>query len=354
MTFLGEALSVARQANGITQDQLAQQAGITQAALSRYEHDLREPSDEVLENLADKLGITPELLRRGQRIGGAMAVDAHMRRRATANVGSWRRLEARLNMHRLHTHQLMEEVAIRTNSTIPTVDPIDVEPSEAAAITRMQWRLPVGPVRNLVTWIESAGCLVIEEDFGTHRVDGLSQWIDSHPVILINAAMPTDRKRLTLAHELGHLVLHADTITSDPEGEANQFAAEFLMPAAMIRPELKRLTLGQLQDLKRVWMVSMQALIERAHSLGVLNSPDRTRLYKQLSARGWRKKEPISELLPHETPALPTSIGTALRERGLSPEEIDRIAGYSGPNPNNPFQPSTHDTPPPGRHLKAV
>jgi Zn-dependent peptidase ImmA (M78 family)/transcriptional regulator with XRE-family HTH domain len=344
---LGEALRVARRAGGVTQEELAERVGITQAALSRYENDLREPSAETVAAFAEALGVTPKLLLSGQRIWGAMAVDAHMRRRATAPATAWRRLEARLNMYRLHTRQLMDEVSLRADLTIPLVDPVEADPDTAARMTRMQWRLPTGPVRNLTRWLESAGCVVIEEDFGTTRVDGLSQWVADYPVILVNARCPTDRKRLTLAHELGHLVLHSEHMTADPEQGANAFAAEFLMPADMIRPELRNLTLGKLHDLTRVWMVSMQALIERAWHLKLLKATDRTRLYKQIGARGWRTREPVSDELPPERPRLPQEIGEALAARGLTVDEIAHIAGFSGPSDQNPFQP-------PERHLHAL
>lgn len=348
MSYLGEALSVARRAKGITQEELAHRAEITQAALSRYENDLREPASDVVEKLAKVLGITPMLLTRGQRLGGAMAADAHMRRRATASARDWRRLEAKLNMYRLHTHQLMDEVALRSERPVPSVDPMEVSPDAAARLTRMQWRLPVGPVRELIGWLEAAGCVVIEEDFGTARVDGLSQWVGAHPLMLVNSRTPTDRKRLTLAHELGHLVMHSDIFTPDPEAEANQFAAEFLMPAAVIRPQLRSLTLGKLQDLKRLWAVSMQALIERAFHLKTIAPSDRTRLYKQIGARGWRRAEPLSGELPPEHPNLPGQIGSALQKQGLSPLEIAHIAGFAEPTPDNPFQP------PPERRLRSV
>ncbi|EUA33014.1 putative TRANSCRIPTIONAL REGULATORY domain protein [Mycobacterium xenopi 3993] len=64
---------------------------------------------------------------------------------------------------------------------------------------RALWRMPMGPVVNLTRWMEAAGCLVFEEDFGTQRIDGLSQWVDDHPIILINANAAPDRKRLTKA-----------------------------------------------------------------------------------------------------------------------------------------------------------
>ncbi len=346
MSSLGEALTMARRAAGLTQEQLAEAVGITQAALSRYENDLREPSEDVLAPIARVLGVTPSLLRRAGRLRGAMAVDAHMRRRKTAKPTVWRQLEARLNMYRLHAHQLFDEITVRTEQSIPTFDPIDTASEDAARMVRMQWRVPVGPIGSLVRWVEAAGCLVIEEDFGTSRVDGLSQWIDGHALILVNANVPTDRKRLTVAHELGHLVLHARDISDDMEADANAFAAEFLMPAETIRPQLRNLALGKLQDLKREWVVSMQALIERAHGLGVLGSRERTALYKRLSQLGWRTAEPISDL-PPEQPQLARSVGAALLERGLSGEDVAQLAGFAAPSDGNPFLPTV-------RHLRVI
>jgi Zn-dependent peptidase ImmA (M78 family) len=44
---------------------------------------------------------------------------------------------------------------------------------------------------------------------------------------------------------------------------------------------------------KRYWKVSMAALIKRAGQLEVLDETRVTSMYKMLSARGWRKIEPM-------------------------------------------------------------
>jgi Zn-dependent peptidase ImmA (M78 family) len=341
-------LATARRACGLTQEGLATAADVTQEAVSRYETGQREPDAEVLSRLARALGVTTEFFDAGGRVWGGMAVDAHMRRRQTAKPTVWRQLEARLNMYRLHARMVYEEVSVRAEQALPRLDPVEIPADAAARVIRMQWRMPVGPVQGLVRWMESAACIVIEEDFGTARVDGLSQWIDDYPVILINSRAPTDRKRLTLAHELGHLVLHSEDVTVDVETEANAFAAEFLMPSEVIRPQLRTVTLGRLHDLKREWGVSMQALIERAHDLRLITATQRTNLYKSLSAHGWRTSEPLSEELPAETPSLTRSIGSALLAKGYSPADIGRLVGFSESVRNHPFLPSD------GRRLQLV
>ncbi|MFV3325614.1 ImmA/IrrE family metallo-endopeptidase [Pseudomonas sp. NY15372] len=80
-----------------------------------------------------------------------------------------------------------------------------------------------------------------------YGVDGITIGIGSttRPRILVNAAAPISRRKFTLAHELGHIVIpwHTGTIVShlnpqqadaaylQMEGEANRFAAELLMPS---------------------------------------------------------------------------------------------------------------------------
>lgn len=163
----GEVLLVARKAQGLTQDDVCGQLGITQAALSRYENDQRVPDDETLASFAKIYGVTVGFLRHGQRMHGVLAIDTHMRRQKTTKATLWRRLEARLNMYRLHAALLFEEVSLQSSNIIPIFDPEETEPATAALLTRAQWKMPIGPVLHLIRWIEAGGCVSIEEDFGT-------------------------------------------------------------------------------------------------------------------------------------------------------------------------------------------
>jgi Zn-dependent peptidase ImmA (M78 family) len=165
------------------------------------------------------------------------------------------------------------------------------------------------------------------------------QWVGDHPVILFNDAAPPDRVRLTLAHELGHLVLHAAAMSvDDVDAEANAFAAEFLMPTEVVRPSLRNLKIGRLIDLKREYGVSMQALVERAYHLDLLSPTQRTSMHKMFSVKGWRIREPASEDIAPERPALASSIGLDLSRRGLSAQEVASIAGFSEPSRDKLFR----------------
>ena len=145
MTEIGLTLETARRAKGWTQGDLAEAAGVTQATLSRYENDLRMPDEDQLRMLANALDVTPALLTHAGRIRGGLAVSAHMRRDKTARPTTWRMLEARLNMARLHASRLFEEVSLTAETQVPTFDPDVESPTNAARLVRAQWRMPLGP-----------------------------------------------------------------------------------------------------------------------------------------------------------------------------------------------------------------
>lgn len=165
----------------------------------------------------------------------------------------------------------------------------------------------------------------------------------------MNSTAPIDRRRLTLAHELGHLVLHNEYADPDMELQANQFAAEILMPEAAIKPFLHDLTLARLEAMKLEWGVSMQALIQRAVSLNTMDRSRQAALYKQLSSRGQRVREPGSDRIPDEPAQMIHSLASSLRARGIAESRIRTLAGVTDYG-----HPASLFPPPPGPFLSRV
>jgi Zn-dependent peptidase ImmA (M78 family) len=140
-----------------------------------------------------------------------------------------------------------------------------------------------------------------------------------------NSAMPVDRMRYTVAHELAHLILHS-LPRADMESEADRFAAEFLMPEADIKPQLRRVTLELLASLKRVWRVSMAALLRRAHQLHTVSAATYQRMWRIFSANGWRRREPPElDLSPESPSTLKELIRFHREDLGYSPSHLGQI-----------------------------
>jgi Zn-dependent peptidase ImmA (M78 family) len=237
-------------------------------------------------------------------------------------------ITAELNVRTMHLGRFLEGVDITSATGIPA---LDVEqygsPEQIAATVRAHWGIPSGPIKNLMGWVERAGVIVGLSNFGGASVSGVVFRVPAKPpLILLNSLHPGDRMRFTLAHELGHLVMHRFP-TSNMEAEANEFASALLMPASEIRAAFRgrKITLQTLAALKPEWRVAMQALLMRASSLQLLSTNQARYLWQQIGANGWRLREPADVDVPAETPSvLPSIVKAHFDDLGYS---LDDLAG---------------------------
>jgi len=288
-----EMLILAREAEGHSVRELADKLGLNHSTLSRYEGGQISVPEALIAQLAGILNRPERYFYRPGKIYSASGLYHRKRSRIAARELS--RIHAVVNELRLQAAALLEYAHVDSDNEFFRLD-YKGDPEWAAKELRRVWQIPSGPIRNVVQAIESAGGVVFRCGFRSLSVDGISQWPldddDMPPVFFVNEAIPGDRERFTLCHELAHVVLH-HVPALDPEPEADRFASEFLMPANEIKPELGRLTIEKAADLKIRWKVSMQAIIRRARDLQVISQDRYTGLMKRMSALGYRKCEPI-------------------------------------------------------------
>jgi Zn-dependent peptidase ImmA (M78 family) len=166
----------------------------------------------------------------------------------------------------------------------------------------------------------------------TEGHDGFSVWpewsLGGRPIIALTGGHPGDRDRFTLAHECAHLVLHTLRQGIEPkraEDEANRFAGALLLPKeAAVEAIRHPVTLSVLKGVKATFGISIAMAARRTYDLNLIGRANYVSLMKQLSARGWRRDEPI-EVEP-ERPALIGKIGEAVTGPGSIRERAARAA----------------------------
>jgi Zn-dependent peptidase ImmA (M78 family)/DNA-binding XRE family transcriptional regulator len=326
--FNPEMLILARESRGLTQKDFAQDLGISQGELSKIEAGLRDPSDELTSRCASLLRYSAGLFFVGDRMIGSSSNCAYYRKRKSASLHVIRQALAVANVRRIQISRLLisGSAELDPQNQFRRID-IGEHPGGAATIAqtmRTMWSLPPGPVQNLTRAVEDAGGIVFRCNFGSSKIDAMSQWLQRlPPMFFVNQEIPCDRMRWTLAHEIGHVVMHA-VPTENLEQEANQFAAEFLMPARDIRPYLTELSLPKLAAMKPFWRVSMNALLKRACDLGTITERQRSYLWMQMGAHGYRTNEPVP--LPSEEPSLVREIvNLHTGELGFSLRELAHL-----------------------------
>ncbi|WP_380280470.1 ImmA/IrrE family metallo-endopeptidase [Kitasatospora purpeofusca] len=200
-------------------------------------------------------------------------------------------------------------------------------PEDAAALTRLALDLEEGePIPHVTHAVERAGVPIVVADIGMPdaKHDAFSVWTgDFHdePLIVARPVNSWERTRWSIAHELGHLVMHHGALPEAAEDEANRFANAFLFPAAALEMEWPTtVTLATLMPLKRRWQMSLSSLIMHGRHNQLLDEARATGLFKQLSARRdpvthvtWRVQEPAWDELEPERPRLLA----VMTERGM-------------------------------------
>ncbi|MFD8104243.1 helix-turn-helix domain-containing protein [Nocardia fluminea] len=337
--FDAARLTQARQLAGRTKKWLAEQLGVTPAAISQYEMGTNKPRPEVLPRLAQILDVQLAFFVSGRPHGRLDPSAAHFR--SLRSTRSYQRAKAVA-----YAEQVWELVyALERRVQLPPVDlpgftggevepgtALPRDPAAAARALRAAWGLGTGPITHLVRRLEARGIVVVtpprDEDLGT--VDAFSTSQLPRPIIVLTHNRSNDvyRHRFTAAHELAHLVLHSDTAPGDitQEREADVFAAEFLTPRDSIAPELPtRANLHKLSALREVWGVSVHSLVYRCRELGLLSDSSASRVYIRLrgleNTSGFGLPEPLTNF-PGEQPALLAKGFSLACDHGLTITEL--------------------------------
>jgi Zn-dependent peptidase ImmA (M78 family)/DNA-binding XRE family transcriptional regulator len=344
-----ERIREAREARGLTVERLAELLDVTRQAVGQYEAGQITPSAEVMSKIIGTTAQPP-------------AFFTAKRSRNADGFGTpfWRGLKRMNRPDRLRISRRLEwswdiVAYIERFIDLPKVDfPVfewdwenDDEHSleRIVSIVRDYWGLGRGPIFHLSRVLEARGVILIKEPVACEDMDAVSRWQGGRPFVLCSADRDElPRYNFDLSHELAHLLLHNGVdVTSDNlnkiERQANYFAGAFLMPRDIFAREVISSSLHYFFKLKERWRVSVAAMIYRCKELGILHSNQVSYLYRQLSAKGMRKREPMDTSFKTESPTLLLSAFNMLIEHGvqtkaditdaltLNPTDIEQLTG---------------------------
>lgn len=214
------------------------------------------------------------------------------------------------------------------------------EVERAAAEIRRRWELGTGPVVNLLGLLEDKGIKVYETR-GIEGFEGLSGRFGRYPFVAVSIDFPPDRVRFTAAHELGHVLCDFSAAES-PESECHAFGAAFLLPRAALEKRFtttrRKVTMGELGEIKEAYGISLQAIMYRAHALGFVSARQLRSFRETIKAKGWIVEEPVAytgkeratrfrRLLHYAVAADILDVARAAEMAGVAADELEREIG---------------------------
>ena len=301
-------LSLARKTRQRTRTQVANFLGVSVPTVSKYESGAKPMPDERVKEVAAALDYPVGFFYRREPLIGSGPALLYHRKQQSVSAKKLHEVHALAEVRRLEINSMLESLDV--SLPVPyfyDVEEYGDEPEKIARSVRAAMNIPPGPIFNLTEVIERNGYVVVVHDFGSRQIDGFSQRPYCPPCFIhLNSELPPDRWRWTLAHELGHLVMHFDPMQEPKlvERQADLFAGEFLTPANEIGPQLAGLSFHKLAGLKIEWQVSMQSLINRAYHLRTISASQRKSMFVSLSRAGYRTREPEDLDPPVERPTM--------------------------------------------------
>lgn len=269
--FNPQRLDLAKKRRRMSARSLCAQAGVSPVTLSRILNGKQTPDGETVSKLAVALDYPEDFFKRDEQ--DLVDVSAASFRSFTAMTATER--DAALAAGSL-AYDLADWVNERFKLPTPDLPDLGHErlPDVAAGMARKYWALGEKRIGHLVKFLEAKGVRVFSLAENTRNVDAFSCWRNGEPYMFLNRFKTAERTRFDAAHELGHLVLHRHGGPNQraAELEANQFASEFLMPAADVFAAVPRVrSLKDIIEAKRRWGVSAAALAYRLWKLNLLS-----------------------------------------------------------------------------------
>jgi len=338
--MFAERLVRARKAAGLSMKALAEQAGVSANAIKKYEHGINMPSSTNLLALAKALEVRTEYFFRSVKVE---LKGVEYRKRANTskklldqiNGDVMDQAERWAELLDIYPDSIKPVPAFALPDSLPELITTPNEIETVADTMRDKWALGLNPIPDMVDTMESKGVMIISTSVEVKKkFDGLAGKIGNTPVVVVSTHQPGDRQRFTLAHELGHLVLHGRLPESMNEEKAcNHFAGAFLLPKyALIqhmganRHAIER---QELYMLKHEFGISMMAVLMRTEQCGVISERLKKQYLIRFSQLGWRTKEPREPYHNEDTYLFKKLVYRALAEEYIGESKAAELIGMS-------------------------
>jgi len=270
-----ERLKAARKIKGWSLNELSHRMGenvLSKQSLSKYESGEMQPSEENLYLICRALGITMDYFHRRLSI---LVNDVSFRKLDIYSAGMQEKIISQTRDFIERYLELEEILSIQAKFNLKKYtgykinSPADVE--EAAQFIRKEWKLGNDPLYNVYELLEDQQIKIVElEDSDSFM--GMSTIVKKKiPVIVLNKTeeLPVDRKRFTALHELGHIVMNLDHLSSKEQEEyCHHFAGAILIPKEKLKEEMgsehrTKIFFSELGQLKKQYGISISALLFR-------------------------------------------------------------------------------------------
>lgn len=304
-SLFANKIKSARLLNAMSQEKLAKQIGVSKQMISKYENQESLPSSDILIKLSNTLNVKPDYFFTPNLVE---LENVNFRKKSNFSVRRLNSIKEEIKL------KLSDYIEIENILQIENTFDVDkyrkqcnsIEDIESIVIDlRNEWEIGLDPLHNITQLLEDKEIKVIEIEEIELKFDGLASLIDDkYALIAVNKNFTLERKRFTLLHELGHLLLDFSNFESEVDNKmeeriCNRFASEFLFPKQSVIKEfgLKRNNISsiELEEIQKKYGMSIPAIFYRLKDCDVISDSRHSSFYRRINSnqkiKNWAYQE---------------------------------------------------------------
>ncbi|MEZ4772700.1 MAG: XRE family transcriptional regulator [Bacteroidia bacterium] len=265
--IIGIRIKNLRKLHGLSLEDFAKRIGVSKQMVSKYEQGKSVPGSDVLLALAKQFNQKPDYFFRKPEVALG---EINFRKKSSFGAKRVSALKEEIRIQ-IENYLYIENTCGISNTFVNPLGSLNIANVEdvrkAAFVLKERWHIGQDSIYNVIDVLESNHIKVIEVEDESSQFDGLATVIDGkYYIIVIAKNMPVERKRFTLMHELGHLLLPIASLeVRQQEAYCNAFASEMLLSMANIAAEFSarrhNISMVELIHVQEKYGISIPAIV---------------------------------------------------------------------------------------------
>lgn len=278
----------ARKLHGLSMQEVADELDVSKQMISKYENGFSIPSSSKLIKLSKLFNLKIDYFFSALKIELG---EVNFRKKSTFSMKKQDALKEQIKI-KLENYLYIEDcLSINFSFDNPLKGfQINHEDDIVNAVKKLrnEWEIGFDPIHNLIQLLEDQKIKIIELSDVDEKFDGLASLVDNkYPVIVLNKKFQVERKRFSLLHELGHILLDiSEECDMKEEDVCHKFASEFLLPGKTIIEEFggkrKHISLSELISFQEKYGISIKAIVYKLKDVGILTENQHSNFYKRI------------------------------------------------------------------------
>ncbi|MCX6230355.1 MAG: XRE family transcriptional regulator [Bacteroidetes bacterium] len=288
-TIIGARLRNSRIHKGFSLQEVAEKLNVSKQMISKYENGLSMPSSEKLIAFSKLFGQKIDYFFRKSEVEIS---EISFRKKSSFSPKKVNSLKEEIRIH-IENYLFIENILYLDTEFKNPLSALNINSDadiiHAVNCLRNSWNIGSDPIHNIIQLMEDNNIKVIEIEDESNKFDGLATIVnEKYYVVVVNKNMPLERKRFTLLHELGHILLDLNSFeTKIQEKFCNLFASEILISQDNTFTEFGRkrssITIEELKNIQRKYGISIRAIMYKLGDLKIISQEKLTEFYKKIN-----------------------------------------------------------------------